>query len=146
MNNKPTTNNISLGFSKKAYTIDGDDSKVIYLDPSDMSILTRIQTFSEKSEPVFKKFETVTEEEFSTALTDIDAELRHMINELFDYDVCSVCLANGTLFDMMSGKFKFEIIIEGLSKVYTDTISAEMKLVSARMSAHTKKYTTKKKN
>lgn len=144
MNNTPITN-ISLGLHKKSYTIDGDENSVIYLDPSDMNILNRIQEFSAEVDVVLSSLKELSEEdEVVPKLAETDAQMRELINKLFDYDVCSVCVPSGTLFDAIGGQFKFEIIVDGLSKVYADNISAEMKKVTDRMSQHTKKYVKKK--
>lgn len=144
MNNTNITN-ISLGLGKKKFTIDGDENKVIYLDPSDMGILPRIKQYSTDAETILGKLKNVTEEELVDKMTEVDKELREAINTLFDYDVCSVCVPKGTLFDPMAGQFKFEIIVDGLSKVYADTITTEMQAVTKKMSEHTKKYTNKPK-
>ena len=143
MNNTNITN-ISLGLRKKEFTIDGDENSVIYLDPSDMNILTRIQEFSTEADAVLSSLKDMEENEVMSKLAEVDAKMRELINKLFDYDVCSVCVPSGTLFDAVGGQFKFEIIVDGISKVYADNISTEMKKVTDRMSSHTKKYVKKK--
>lgn len=142
MNNKPI--NISLGLNKQSYTIDGDESRVIYLDPSDMSVAKRLEDFSGTVEALFDKLRDIPDEEFTQRVLDVDKELREAINVVFDYDVCSVCVPSGTMFDGKDGKFKFEIVMNTLAAVYTDNISAEMKKITDRISKHTKKYTKKK--
>lgn len=133
--------NISLGFTKKRYTIDGDENKVIYLDPSDMGILTRIKQFGIDASEVLGSLKDIKEDEVIDKMNEVDGKLRTILNTLFDYDVCSVCVPTGTLLDAMNGKFKFEIIVEGLSQVYATNITKEMKAVTKKMSEHTKKYT-----
>lgn len=144
MNNTNITN-ISLGLGKKKFTIDGDENKVIYLDPSDMGILPRIKQYGADAEVILGKLKDVTEGELIDKMNEVDKELREAVNTLFDYDVCSVCVPKGTLLDAINGQFKFEIIVDGLSKVYADTITAEMQAVTKKMSEHTKKYTNKPK-
>jgi len=143
MNNTNITN-ITLGLQKKSFCIDNDESKIIYLDPSDLGIMERTNSFAEKTDTLFKGLTDLADNEVQEKLKESDSALREYVNELFDYDVCSVCVPTGTLFDVIGGKFKFEIIVNGLSKVYSDTISAEMQKVTDRVSKHTKKYTKKK--
>lgn len=135
--------NISLGLSKRSYTIDGDETKVIYLDPSDMGILPRIKQYSTDAEAILGKLKDITEAELLDKMNEVDKELRGAVNALFDYDVCSVCVPTGTLLDAVNGQFKFEIIVDGISKVYADNITKEMQAVTKKMSEHTKKYTSK---
>ena len=134
---------ISLGLRKKSFAIDGDDNRVIYLDPSDMSILTRLEVFSKQIEGTLIKLKDVPNEQIGAKIQEVDTELRAQINAVFDYDVCSVCVPSGTLIDVVDGRFKFEIIVEALSNVYTSTISAEMKKVTDRVAKHTQKYVKK---
>lgn len=143
MNNTNITS-ISLGLQKKSFCIDGDESKIIYLDPSDLGIMERTKVFAEKTDELFKGLTDLEEDKVIEKLKESDSVLRGYVNELFDYDVCSVCVPSGTLFDAIGGVFKFEIIVNGLSKVYSDTISNEMQKVTDRVSKHTKKYTKKK--
>ena len=143
MNNTNITS-ISLGLQKKSFCIDGDESKIIYLDPSDLDIISRIKVFSDRTDELFSSLTGMEEDKVIEKLKESDVTLRSYVNELFDYDVCSVCVPVGTLFDAIGGKFKFEIIVNGLSKVYSDTISAEMQKITDRVSKHTKKYTKKK--
>ena len=132
---------ISLGIRKKSFAIDGDEGRVIYLDPSDMGILSRLETFGNQIEPTLSKLKDVSTEQLGSVIAEVDKELRDEINAVFDYDVCSVCVPSGTMVDVIEGKFKFEIVVNALADVYTNTISDEMKKVTARMAEHTEKYT-----
>ena len=133
--------NISLGLNKKRFTIDSDENKVIYLDPSDMGILTRIKQFSTDASEVLGTLKDIKEDEVIDKMNEVDGKLRTILNTLFDYDVCSVCVPTGTLLDAVNGQFKFEIIVDGLSRVYAENITKEMQAVTKKMSEHTKKYT-----
>lgn len=154
MNNKNTTNNISLGIRTKTFTIDDDPNRVIELDPSDMGVIGRLDEAIPKIDAIMKEFveagKKMSEDggtDFGVLLKDFDTRMREIVNTVFDYDVCTVCVPKGTLFDIVSDsdKFKFEVIIESLSKVYEDTIIGDLTRVQNRMNEHTKKYTAKKK-
>lgn len=154
MNNKPTTNNISLGIRTKTFTIDDDPNRVIELDPSDMGVIGRLDEAIPKIDAVMNEFveagKKMSEDGgagFGALLKDFDTRMREIVNTVFDYDVCTVCVPKGTLLDVVSDsdKFKFEVIIESLSKVYEDTIIGDLTRVKNRMNEHTKKYTTTKK-
>ena len=153
MNNN-TTNNISLGIRTKTFTIDDDPNRVIELDPSDMGVIGRLDEAIPKIDAIMNEFVEAGKSMsgdggagFGTTLKELDTRMREIINTVFDYDVCTVCVPKGTLFDVVPGsdKFKFEVIIESLAKVYEDTIIGALTRVQTRMNEHTKKYTTKKK-
>ena len=151
MDNTNITNNISLGIRTKTFTIDGDPNRVIELDPSDMGVIGRLDEAIPQMSALLDEFvakgKQLAEEEnntgFGVALRELDASMRTIINTIFDYDVCSVCVPKGTLFDVVvdSDKFKFEVLIQGLSQVYEKTIVGDLQRVQNRMSEHTKKYT-----
>ena len=137
------TPNISLGIKKKSFTIDGDENRVIYIDPTDMGIIGRMEAFSADIDPLLKSLKDVGEDGLVAKISEVDGILREKINQAFDYDVCSVCVPCGTMLDAVDGKFKFEIVVDALSQVYVDNISSEMQKVTARMAEHTKKYVHK---
>lgn len=151
MNNTNITN-INLGIRTKTFTIDDDPNRVIELDPSDISVIGRLEDAIPKIDEILNAFveagKSISEDssKFGSTLSELDSRMRETVNAIFDYDVCSVCVPKGTLLDIVSGgdKFKFEVIIEGLSKVYEDTITADLARVQKRVSTHTKKYTKKK--
>lgn len=153
MNNKPTLNNISLGITTKTYTIDDDPNRTIELDPSDMGVIGRLDEAIPKIDELMKALVEAGKSMsgdggvgFGAKLKELDVQMRELVNGIFNYDVCSVCVRTGTLFDVVTGsdKFKFEVLIEQLSKVYEDTITGDLKRVQNRMNEHTKKYSKKK--
>lgn len=143
MDNTNTTPIISLGLRKKSFAIDGDENRVIYLDPSDMGIINRIDVFGKQIDTIIEKLKDVPADQLGSRIVEVDVEMREAIDKIFDYEVCAVCVPSGTMFDVVDGKFKFEIVVQGLSNVYTNTISTEMKKINDRISSHTQKYIKK---
>lgn len=143
-------NNIALGIRRKErFTIDGDKERFIELNTGDVGIISRyakaIPEINKWSEVVDSlNFNTDSDEsciEFNTKFKEADNYMRQIINELFDYDVCGVCVGdNGSMFDITNGKFNFEVIVEQLFSLYDKTISDETKRLQKRMRSHTDKY------
>lgn len=143
-------NNISLGIRRKEkFTIDGDESRFIELNIGDVGIIPRYANVI----PEINKwadivdgldFDIESEEsckKFNQGFKEADDAIRHIINDLFDYDVCGVCVGNdGSMFDITNGKFNFEVIIETLFSFYDKTITEETKKLQKRMRSHTDKY------
>lgn len=138
----------------------GDDKDhILEINTSDMSVITRLQTGYTKLMELqgsIGKFEDlpdidkVTPEEFERVTTsvanklqDVDSQMRNAIDTIFDANVSSVCAPYGSMYDLIDGVFRFEYIIEGISGLYADNISSEIKKVRKRIQSHTNKYTKK---
>lgn len=137
---------------KKRFRIDGDNNRYLELNTSDMGIITRLNALYPRldklsQEAAVKKLEAKDEDDESTlstisqALIKIDMEMRKILDDIFDSNVSEVCAPEGTLMDPFNGEFRFEHIIDVLSKLYTNNIHSEYKKMNARMKKHTSKYT-----
>lgn len=150
MSGATTLHNIDLALRKKErFTINGNEDKYIELNTGDTGISARfadaipqINDWVDKVETL--SFDTDSEEEskaFAEGFREADKAIRDIVNHIFDYDVCGVCVGNeGTMFDLNNGEFTFEIIIETLFGLYEDTINAESKKLAKRIKSHTDKY------
>ena len=168
MNNIPTTStndviDISLEvIRKKRFRIDGDDTRILELNTSDLNILARLKEVYPKlielAESSFKQLPDVDNEsadyDFMTdeataqvidALKRADKEMRDLVDYIFDSNVSEICAPSGSMYDPINGKFRFEHIIETLAPLYEADTSAELTKISKRVKKHTDKYTGKKK-
>lgn len=134
---------------KKVFRIDDDDNRAIRLNTADLGVIARLQDMYPKmtelaSKYADRKIENMNDEDALSQLGDIirdmDAEMRGLLDYVFDSDVSSACAPNGTMFDMFNGQFRFEIIIEELSKLYESNLSLEYRKMKARIDAKANKY------
>ena len=138
---------------KKRFRIDGDNARILELDTSDFSIITRLNTIYPKLEILAQKaadkfgdidtdksFDELVSET-SDKLVSIDAEMREYVDELFGADVSKVCAPSGTMYDLFGGKFRYEHIIESIVNLYEDNINTEVDAIRNRVKRHTEKYT-----
>lgn len=136
---------------KKRYTINGNKDKYIELNPNDMGIVARAEDAIPKLNDLDNKYQSLftnAEDEdsiskFSEAFKGIDADIRQIINEVFDYDICSVCADGGSMLDLQDGEYRFVVIMTTLLPLYETTISQEVDKLVKKMHKHTDKYTTK---
>lgn len=149
---------ISLSVTnKKKFRIDGDDSRIIELNTSDMTILSRLKTAYPKliqlSEEATKNWpdnlEDVNADNFLESesvdnvisiLESIDKQMRELIDYIFDSAIANICAPFGSMYDIINGKFRFEHIISTLSNLYESNIDKEVKQMSNRVRKHTDKY------
>lgn len=143
---------------KKRFRIDGDDSRIIELNTSDLNILARLKEAYPKlvalAEGAFKNLPEVdgTAEDYNfatdeatatlvTTLTEADKKMRELIDYIFDSNVSELCAPSGSMYDPINGAFRFEHIISTLSALYEADISSEMGTIARRVKKHTDKYT-----
>lgn len=144
--------------SRKRFRIDGDDSRVLELNTSDLNLITRLRSaypqLKDIAQNAFKDLpDAVIEDEnydfmedeatskLSEALQDADTKMRSLLDYIFDSNVSELCAPHGSMFDPVNGKLRFEHIIDTLAPLYETDISTEMNKVTANVSKHTAKYT-----
>ena len=140
---------------KKRFRIDGDNNRIVELDTSDMSIITRLDdTYAKLNElkqdaatTVSAESEDESDEEIikkaSETLKTIDTKMRNLIDNLFEADVSEVCAPSGSMYDLYNGKYRFEHILEVLFGLYEENIAKEYDKLKSRVSKHTAKYVKK---
>lgn len=128
---------------KKKFRINGDSTAIIELNTSDLGIVDRLSIGLNKIQEEMSKIAQLSEDDetVSEFLKKADANMREGVDYIFDYPVSAVCARYGTMYDPKDGKFRYETIIEGLIKLYTDNIRNEYKKIEERMSKHINKYT-----
>lgn len=141
-------------FNKRKFSINGDPCKIIELDPSDLNIITRLNTQYKRLQKLGVKAQnllaglddTKSEEAYmedaSKALIEVDTEMRECVNAIFDYDVCSVCVPTGSMYDPVNGSFKFEYLVTTLLNLYEENLTKEGNKIQAKIAKHTNKYTS----
>lgn len=134
---------------KQRIRINGDDSKIVEINLSDMGVMDRLQHVYNKLVELANQYHLDNEdEETDTAiiieqLKSIDAEMRKLVDYTFNANVSAICAEDGTMADPINGQFRFEYIIEKFLGLYDMHFTAEFKKMSAKVNQRTKKYTRK---
>ena len=145
---------------KKRFRINGDSSKILELNTSDLSISSRLSAAYERltkymdevgkllaelpgeSEELTDEQENLVEKQ----LQDIDAKMRKEMDYIFDAPVSAVCADSGSMYDPFEGQFRFEHIIEALARLYETNLDREFSKMKRRVADRTSKYTKKYHN
>lgn len=146
---------IELQSPKKKFRINGDNTRIVELNPSDVNIVSRLKEGYKKLNSlaetagtllVKKEDATVEEEldEVSSALEKLDSEMRELIDYIFDGSISEAVSGGMNMYSLYNGQFWFEHCIEVLAKLYHNNFEEEFKKMSSRMNKHTEKYTRKK--
>lgn len=137
--------NIDLSaIRKKRFTINGDPEKVLELNTSDFGVIARLEESEQKLTELTERIAGFDDQDgipLGKKIAEVDAELRKIVDYIFDSNVCEICVPNGTLIDPIDGKFRWEYVVEILTNLYDSSLNAETKKVTERIKSHTDKYT-----
>ena len=145
---------------KKRFRINGDPNKILELNTSDLGISSRLSSAYER---LTKNMEEVgeilsglpddeseltdeKEEIIQEKLQEIDAKMKKEMDYIFDAPVSEICCDGGSMYDPFEGMFRFEHIIDALTKLYETNLNSEFSKMKRRVSAKTSKYTKKYHN
>ena len=151
-NDEEEIQDIKLNFaSKKKFRIDNDSSRILEIDTSDLSVLTRLQEYYPKLKELEQEVAELSKDidsddeatisKMGKGLAKVDSKMRNYIDTIFDANVSATCAPSGSMYDPINGQFRYEHIISLISGLYEKSLAAETKKLKARISKHTQKYT-----
>ena len=159
--NPTTVNNeiIDLDLSvtkKKKFRFDRDDARIIELNTSDMGIIGRISEAYPKltalQDKASKMMEGLHDDDayleddlklIGARLSEVDNEMRQIIDEIFNADVSAKAAPDGSMYDPFDGTYRFEHIITLLMSQYEKNLQDEYAKIERQVKSHTEKYTKK---
>ena len=159
--NPTTVNNeiIDLDLSvtkKKKFRFDRDDTRIIELNTSDMGIIGRISEAYPKltalQDKASKMMEGLHDDDayleddlklIGARLSEVDNEMRQIIDEIFSADVSAKAAPDGSMYDPFDGTYRFEHIITLLMSQYEKNLQDEYAKIEHQVKSHTDKYTKK---
>ena len=161
---KNNSNAINLDLSETARTkiwVNGDCTKVLELNLTDLNIVTRAKDAKAKldelqaeaielaSAEVPNSIESEEDEkkvdEAIEKFRSIDKKMRDLVDSIFDFGVCELCCDGGSMYDPIGGQYRYDYIIDKLMNLYGDQWQKEKKLREQNISKHTAKYTKSRK-
>lgn len=130
---------------KKRIRINGDNTKILELNLSDMNIMARIQEAYPKLDAIqqkvmkFAESADGNEEEDIKALKEFDNEMRDLVDFIFNANVSEVCADDGSMYDPMGGMFRYEYILDKITSLYESNLNKEFRSMRARVNKYAKK-------
>lgn len=156
--NEPEVIDVDLGYvEKRRFRIMGDYNRMLELNVSDLNIFARLETGYEQLKALGKKAQenvanlpdtgenTADLSGIALTLTEIDNEMRKIVDYIFDTNASEVCVPSGNMFDPVDGEFRFERVIDKLSSLYTNGLKSEFEKMKNNVNRKTSKYTKKGK-
>lgn len=134
------------GIKKQRFRINGDPKSIIELNISDLSISDRLEKGYKKLQDEMSNIASISEDDdkLSEKMAQANKVMCEWIDYIFDSPVSAVLCKSGTMYDPYNGMFRYEHIIDSLTKLYTDNINDEYKKLKARVQKYTEKYVGKK--
>lgn len=143
------------GASRQKIRINGDDNKILELNTADLNVLKRARDSYPKLQDLAKiasELDTVTHDsdnyfedagasEFITKISEIDTEMKSIVDFIFDSNVSEICAGNASMCDIIDGHARFEIIIASLLPLYENRIETETANMRKVSESYTSKYT-----
>lgn len=141
---------------RRKFRINGDNSRIIELNPSDLSIITRIDEADKKLQQCVKDLQSLasastdTDEDIKNLgaqFKKVDKKMRDLIDYIFQSNVSDVCVpeGQGSMYDPFDGKYRYEHIIEALMNFFEHNIQNEYARMKTAVATKTSKYTKKKR-
>lgn len=140
-NNKVVDLNIE-GIQKTPFRINGRDDQILELNTSDLMIGERLEKGYENIQKEIERLSKLgndadSVEEFKKA----DEVMRRELDFIFDSNVSEVCGRGGTMYDPINGSYRFELIINALTNLYSSNLNEQYRKMKARIQKHVEKYT-----
>lgn len=140
---------------KQRYRIDGDNNRILELNVQDMNMPSRFfetqkelekitADWAEKISSWGDDLDDEINQQIADDIKNLDKELRAKLDYIFDTNISEITAPHGSMFDFIHGMFRFEYILDTISKLYNDTIANETKLMLNNMAKYTSKYQKKK--
>lgn len=143
---EPEIIDVDLGFvEKKKFRFYKDDTRILELNVSDLNIASRLNEGYPKLHDLLERAKNSINalpddtsdpeylKAFADTLTSIDAEMRSIIDFIFDSNVSEICAPSGNMFDPVDSTYRFERIIDKLIGFYTTGLDNEFKKIKNRV-------------
>jgi hypothetical protein len=139
----------SVSFRSKPLTeihVDDDPSRVIRLDLSYSGVFTRLRAAQPRLDAIGAKFaelknaDTRTADVYADAILEVEPQLKEIIDEVFNANVCEPACGGASLFALDDGMYLFERIIDVLGGLYAEQMAEEQEAHKKRIEKHIAKY------
>ena len=139
---------------KKKFRFDKDDNRIVEVNTSDMNLMQRVTDAYPRLQELQDKASKLTEgldiengdavadlATLATRLSTIDAEMRTMLDYMFDAPVSAAAAPDGSMYDPFNGTFRYEHIIAIMMTQYEKNLQSEFGKMENQLKKHTDKYT-----
>lgn len=131
--------NLNINTGIKEYSINGDESKILRINTTDMNILSRISKAEKELKKIAESCNNVTEDKAIEMLSELDTKVREQIDYIFDGKVSDIIFGNINCISAAGGKPIFENFLDAVLPVIKEDISAEQENLNKKVNKYTSK-------
>lgn len=143
MAKKVNTTDVIFEEGYKEFTINGDPTRVIKFNPSDISIIERAQKVRKEISEEVKSLDNLKiedEEELANAVNKVNEIVKEKINYIFGSDVSDIAFGLQSPIASANGVTLAERFISAVLPIIQKEIEEEDKKSKARISKYTERY------
>lgn len=143
MAKKINTTDVIFEEGYKEFTINGDPTRVIKFNPSDISIIERAQKVRKEISEEVKSLDNLKiedEEELANAVNQVNEIVKEKINYIFGSDVSDIAFGLQSPIASANGVTLAERFISAVLPIIQKEIEEEDKKSKARISKYTERY------
>ena len=133
--------NINFETGLRSYSLNNDESKVIYFNPTDLDIATRFdKAISDIENYKAKEIDTKSDDvvkQASDAVSDFDEFIKKQIDYVLGNKVSDVVFNGVSPMSPVKGKPLYERFLDAVSEIITAEIGKENKAIAKRVSKYT---------
>lgn len=114
---------INFNTGLKEFAVNGDESRIIRFNPSDINILKRFEESESKFEALQSEFEK-TADPTAEMLVEGDKKIRDIINDIFGNDVCTPAFGTTNCLSPTANGFLFVEFVEAMKNLVENEVKA----------------------
>lgn len=147
---------LELPIEKRAFRFGKDDNRIVWINTADFGFIERLPEAYKKLEDLQSRATDITEgisgdvEDTDSVMSNLntmgsrlktfDAEMRKVIDELFNAPVSAAAAPDGSMYDLYNGSPRFDLILTVLIEQFGTRYKEELAKVRANVSKRTGKY------
>lgn len=134
-------NNLSFNEGIQEYSVNGDESRVIRVNTKDFGLIGRIEILKSETKDLMtsyqKKMSELSDSEVFPAISELDKEVRKLINDTFESDICSVAFGSANCMSFCGGRPMFLNFLDALLPEVLKDITEEQKASEQYIKSYT---------
>lgn len=129
--------NLNVNIGIKEYSINGDTSRILRVNTTDINILTRLDKAETELMKIASQYENIGEKITVEVITDLDTKVREQVDYIFDGKVSDIIFGNTNCISVAGGQPIFMNFLDVILPVIKSDIAEEQEKSEKKISKYT---------
>lgn len=129
--------NLNVNIGVKEYSVNGDTSRILRVNTTDINILTRLDKAETELMKIASQYENIGEEITVEVITDLDTKVREQVDYIFDGKVSDIIFGNTNCISVAGGQPIFMNFLDVILPVIKSDIVEEQEKSEKKISKYT---------